>query len=184
MISATLVGRCHHLNYTDEYSEVSGGYVTCTRSLEYLASTNLPGLKFRAGSWPLLMPWALVSRALNLFWPQPPGSQVHAFALLSPQKVLVLPPSILPPPYQIFLFPLHFPETPGCQSLYSSHIHHSICLSLPGGRPRPGQGLWLLCMAYLMFKRLKNNCQYSQIERLYTKSSLYLWTLSPSPAWQ
>ena len=68
---------------------------------EYAASINFSGLRFHSS--PDQSPWPCLTMTSKF-----PGP--HACSWKTP----VLPPSVPPDPYQMFLLPQDFPETPGC----------------------------------------------------------------------
>lgn len=162
LLSTTLRARCHH------------------------SERKMSRVRFRVGKWsafshwnirPSLtsLPWSsTLARALGSSYQSPyplltttsrfPNPCLCSHSPLSLESHF--PASIhSSKPLLNIPFPEHLPETLAVSHFSLSHIHHSICQSLPDGRPRPPQALCMLCIAYPMFKRLKkNNCQYLRIE--------------------
>lgn len=117
--------------------------------------------------WPeVLLPWpeSLALSGHDLKFPGP-----HVCSLCS-WKTPVLPPSVPPDAYQMFLLPQDFPRR---LAVLWTHplptfpkVHTRVC---PSNSSQPAQAVRMLQTAYLAFGELKNSDQYSQIERFYTK---------------
>lgn len=136
-------GRCHHPHCADEYSEAASVWVTCTRSLEHLVSTNLSGLKSPVGPPTLAHTGLQRPGSVPFLWPQALHSQVRTFAysLSSAQEALVPPPSILPRPYQRWLLSQVSRRLLAASHLCLSHILLRMSQSLPDSG-----ALWVLCV--------------------------------------
>lgn len=125
LLPTALGGRCHHPHCTEEYSEVSGEQVTCTRSLECLASTNLSGLW--SYGWSLTYAQGLGSSSQNPWpfvttTPSFPGLYFHSLSpyleypcpasIHSPKAITDVPPSTKLPHVPLPHSPQHTQSLP------------------------------------------------------------------------
>lgn len=152
--------------------------MTCTRSLEHLASTNLSGLKLPTG--PPTLALALSSSypsSCSFLTTSSVFSGTFAHSLSSTWEALGPPPSILSRPHHYIAAFTSLPETPGCGPPWAFPHSPYVCQFAQWqtpGQPRPsGCFIWLV-----------QCCQYSQIERCYTKCSVHFVPWPPFPAWR